>query len=142
VAKKSKLCSGDWLVDWFFRKFVTILNHPDFEVIGVAHLKMRGTRKRKVEVYAYMDGLSLHYNTSRVFHSSRERLGVTLCHELFHVLLKQGIISDVKTIELYGIKPTTHRDVYTLERIWYRFNEAQQELLLSYFPKQHHATPR
>lgn len=135
MAKRPKLTSGDWLVDWFFEKFVAILNHPDFDVIRVSRLKLLDRRGRKVEVYAFMDGDSLYFNTSRTLHSSDDKKGVTLCHELLHVLFREGVLPRTTTVELYGMEPVRHKDIYFLERLWGCFGRDQQSFLLSFLSR-------
>ena len=123
-----KLSSGDWLVNWFFRRFIQILRSEEWQIQMKPNLRYEGEGPSEVLCGMTDFGNNIIYlNPSRKEHPTCDDLAKTLVHELAHILFNSS--EDDKFV--------SHRNIYQIEKIWDRFSENQRKALLSFIPKKY-----
>ncbi|HAQ05353.1 TPA: hypothetical protein DCP13_00930 [Candidatus Azambacteria bacterium] len=125
-----KLSSGDWLVNWFFRRCIQILRSEEWQIQMKPNLRLRHEGEQRSEVLCGMTDFGnniIYLNPSRRKHPTSDDLAKTLVHELAHILFNSS--EDDKFV--------SHRNIYQIEKIWDRFSENQRKALLSFIPKKY-----
>lgn len=130
MLKKEKLSSGDWLVDWYFLRYLHILKYDGWKIRIKRRLKDAGDPPEKREVLHGMVILEkkvIYLNPALRRHPTKDALGETLLHELAHILYESA--EDARILR--------HRNIYQLEKLWRRFSGLQKDMILSFIPRKY-----
>lgn len=123
-----KLSSGDWLVNWFFQRFIQILKSEEWQIQMKPNLRSEG--EPQSEVLCGMTDFAnniIYLNPSRREHPTSDDLAKTLVHELAHILFNSS--EDARFV--------SHPNIYQIEKIWDRFSKNQRKAFLSFVPKKY-----
>lgn len=123
-----KLSSGDWLVNWFFWRFIRILKSEEWQIQMKPNLRYEGESRSEVLCGMTDFGNKIIYlNPSRRKHPNNDELAKTLVHELAHILFNSS--EDDRFV--------SHRNIYSFEKIWDRFSDNQRKMLLRFIPRKY-----